>query len=148
MSAHRPPAVHDEVLFFWGLFWGLSDRVDRVSLCFTFRRDAARGEGERWVLTCLASAMGFFSSPCSFTQSLHHLLPSTTTTTTDSELLLVHVWHAAAALSGHLPSDRLHHGLEDEGVQRGEARRLPRREEVSAGCSSAALGLFTMPKPP
>ena len=33
-----------------------------------------------------------------------------------SELLLVHVWNAAAAVPAHVSSDWLHHGLEDEGV--------------------------------
>lgn len=35
---------------------------------------------------------------------------------TCSEFLLGHLRHAAALVSGHLPSDWLHHGLEDEGV--------------------------------
>ena len=48
-----------------------------------------------------------------------------------SGFLLVHLWHPAAALSGHLPSDWLHHGLEDEGVQGGKERRDG--EEVREG---------------
>lgn len=33
-----------------------------------------------------------------------------------SELLFLHLWHAAAPVSGHVPYDWLHHGLEDEGL--------------------------------
>lgn len=39
-----------------------------------------------------------------------------------SELLLLHLRYPAAAVSGHMSSDWLHHGLEDEGVFR---RRHP-----------------------
>jgi len=35
---------------------------------------------------------------------------------TSSELLLVHLWHTAALVSGNLSSDWIHHGLEDERV--------------------------------
>lgn len=35
---------------------------------------------------------------------------------TSSEFLLVHLWHTAALVSGHLSSDWIHHGLEDERV--------------------------------
>lgn len=33
-----------------------------------------------------------------------------------SEFLLVRVRHTAAAVPGHMSSDWIHHGLEDEGV--------------------------------
>lgn len=49
-----------------------------------------------------------------------------------SEFLLVHLRHAAAAVLGHVSSDRIHHGLEDEGVQRGEGRPPRHRAEVHA----------------
>lgn len=35
---------------------------------------------------------------------------------TSSEFLRVHLWHTAALVSGHLSSDWIHHGLEDERV--------------------------------
>lgn len=38
-----------------------------------------------------------------------------------SEFLLVHLRHPAAAVPGHLSFNWIYHGLEDEGMQRGEA---------------------------
>lgn len=47
-----------------------------------------------------------------------------------SEFLRIDLWYHAAAMSGHMPSDWLHHGLEDEGVCWSQSRLLRRREKV------------------
>lgn len=105
-------------------------------LCvFPLRRAAEWSQGERSVFTfkkvyvaLLVYVLGFWP--------LCHLLFC------HSEFLLVHVWHPAAAVPGHLSSDWLHHGLEDERVQRGEAWRHRRGEEVSVDSSPADVRVF------
>ncbi len=58
-----------------------------------------------------------------------------------SEFLFVHLWHAAASVPCYMSSDWIHHGLEDEGVYRGEDHPPKHREEVHASSQDSFTAL-------
>lgn len=89
---------------------------------FSVRRADCWSGGQRLVFTCLEICPLHAICVVDFTFFFFCSLTSSVLLSV-SEFLLVRVWHPAAALPAHMSSDRIHHGLEDEGVQRGEACR-------------------------